>query len=215
MAEAGRSTHARQRSAKAGRHLSRQALTLMRVSKRAAVPSGHVAPPLRIQAPKTGARVLLTTTASLEQVPHVDLSLGLSGSSCHRSDGGGGDKDDNDGNGGDGDGDSIVQGISEAVHATPPPRSFFALASGADALQRAINEPDVANLQAVLPVTVVVPPNSLILFRSELVHVGAGAADDVGRAHKAAAEVTHNRSVRLHMSLQHEGDPLYDESRRR
>ena len=58
--------------------------------------------------------------------------------------------------------------------------------------------------------TLVVPPSSLVIVRSELVHGGTGAKDDVWQAQKALAGMSYPRSIRLHMNLQDEDDVLYD-----
>jgi len=106
------------------------------------------------------------------------------------------------------------------VYAATASLNYFLLATGADGailrvwpdsarVLRHLQQGD-ATRRIVRPELVYLPPFSFVLLRGDVVHAGAGAADNVTRlaAGPQATGMRYSRCIRLHMYLQDKGVPL-------
>lgn len=189
-----------------------------------------------VRAPKMGSRFLLTTDKAMRQAPHVDFNLMVAGDAPKKESAGAAD-DQEEGPaagmrrsspaGGAGEpsnapgDDDDIQFVSHVKYEMPPARSYFVMGSGADGFvlvvwpgsvlaARRIEEGDKSK-RVILPEIVVVPPNSFVILRADLVHAGAGADDDQVRLRTMApSEISYKRSIRTHMYLTHPDHAILD-----
>jgi len=172
-----------------------------------------------VRTPKTGARILLTTSSALRQSAHVDADVTPTNGQRTGASLAADDADDDDDTAADSE-------LDEYDH--PTAWSYFAMASGKDgfalvhwpgscgvisrvsrasakAIARGLNSGDILKTVGtrLVPEIMFVPPNSIVLVRSDLVHAGAAAEDDSRRYGKALAELSYSHSIRHHLYLQH------------
>lgn len=168
-----------------------------------------------VQAPKTGARVLMTTEKAQRQRPHIDSALLPDKLEKVKHVAEAADKEASTPAA-----DDDVQFVSATTYKMPVAHSFFIMASGEDPFTLAVWPGSVLALRHVAdghPIhrklvreVIEVPKNSVLICRSDAVHAGTGADEDKPRLNKAPVELAYPRSIRFHMYLQHPKQPLID-----
>lgn len=154
-----------------------------------------------VRVPKSGARVLLTTSRAVRQQPHVDATVRA-------------EKPDppTDQNADD------SRRAPLQTFSRPRSHNYFAMAAGKDGftvvvypgsfhvVHRLEKKLDVPHL--VRPERVVVPAGGLLVVRADVAHCGAGHEDDLWRLRAAPALLSYSHSIRLHLYLQRFDEPL-------
>lgn len=189
-----------------------------------AVPAAEGRPSARpvVRTPKTGARLLLTTENAVRQRPHIDSGLledKLEQETVTTTQEAGGPSTGAEAVGERAE-DEDVQFVSAKKYKMPLTKGFFMMASGYDPFVLAVWPGSVLALRRIedghlvdrtlVSEVIEIPKNSVLLCRSDLVHAGCGADEDISRINKAPVELAYSRSVRLHMYLQHPCQPLKD-----
>lgn len=171
---------------------------------------------VKVRAPKSGSRILLTTSRAQRQRPHVDSEVMADPSNPPVL-----ENEERE--------DTIADKFEVRpdtklpqlqTYKTPATKNYFVMASGDDGFV-AVTWPGSVLIMhrktqqlpvpcGMVPVRIVVPPRSIFVVRGDLVHAGAGAADDIARMAATPIELTYGHSIRLHMYLQDPDQPIKD-----
>lgn len=165
--------------------LSSMAFQLVRAVQRIEGRSGQA---VKIRAPASGCRMLMTTKSAPRQRPHLDSRLFEETSGGH---------------------------VHVPAFGVPVTSNFFVLASGADPFSFCVWPGSVLAMHRlcqglafdrVIPMEVIeVPPYSILFCRGDLVHAGAAGADGPVRD---LNKLAYSRSMRVHMYLQDPSHPF-------